>query len=497
MKRYIYIILFTAALISSSCTKKGQTVHPDAPTHIFLKGAVSTDHAGIFVTDINTDLTTKRYIDNEEFVRSGDHFKGAYGKQIPKKARFTAYSPYKTAILEESVQETVIGVHEDQSSLYNYIASDMTFGMADISDTSADSIKINMDKCFALLKFELTSSHIGLEDLSNSLIKVDLARKIEFDFGKAEYGEISDRGIIEPRGRFQINDGKCSGVSCIIVPQQISASDEFLHIRVNGNDATYPIGQDMKFEAGQEYTLTLNINKVGDRYLISFDITTSPWISGEDITIDTDQETDEIEPVTDIDGNEYQVIKVGPQYWMTSNLRVTRYNDGTPIKNITDNGEWDNVLQTKEGAYCYYDNDEEMKGQYGILYNWHAVETEKLCPEGWHVPTLTEFNMLIDEYNGSEFAGEDLKSDSGWKDYQNNEKPEYQGTNKSQFNGLPGGYRTITGDFSNEGKFGYWWCSSTPDSINGDAIYLYYNKPSATPITAFFRTGYSVRCIKY
>jgi uncharacterized protein (TIGR02145 family) len=45
--------------------------------------------------------------------------------------------------------------------------------------------------------------------------------------------------------------------------------------------------------------------------------------------------------VTDIDGNIYPT-KVMPdgKEWMCANLKVTKFNDGTPIPEVTDNTEW-------------------------------------------------------------------------------------------------------------------------------------------------------------
>ena len=91
--------------------------------------------------------------------------------------------------------------------------------------------------------------------------------------------------------------------------------------------------------------------------------------------------------VTDQDGNVYTYVTLGTQIWTTSNLATTKYNDGTPILNLTGTTDWSGDTT---GAYCWYNNNIVNKPNYGGLYNWHAVNTGILAPTGWHIPTNTE-----------------------------------------------------------------------------------------------------------
>lgn len=91
------------------------------------------------------------------------------------------------------------------------------------------------------------------------------------------------------------------------------------------------------------------------------------------------------EIVTDIDGNSYKTIKIGNQLWMAENLRATKLNDGTKIPYVPDKLTWSKL---NIPAYCWENNNESDKNKkYGALYNWYTVETGKLCPIGWHVPS--------------------------------------------------------------------------------------------------------------
>src|ERR1035437_1944380 len=93
--------------------------------------------------------------------------------------------------------------------------------------------------------------------------------------------------------------------------------------------------------------------------------------------------------IKDYDNNIYSSIDIGIQTWMVENLKTTHFNDGTSIQLLTVNLEWKNNLS--QSAYCWYynivPNLKITDNNYGALYNWYAVNTNKLCPTGSHVPS--------------------------------------------------------------------------------------------------------------
>jgi uncharacterized protein (TIGR02145 family) len=102
--------------------------------------------------------------------------------------------------------------------------------------------------------------------------------------------------------------------------------------------------------------------------------------------------------VTDADGNVYQSVRIGNQVWMTENLRVTKYNDGSDIPLDTSRSTW---IATPTPKYCFYNNTTNADSikKYGALYNWYVVDSsnpKKLAPTGWHVPSDAEWNTLQD-----------------------------------------------------------------------------------------------------
>ncbi|MBU4486745.1 MAG: fibrobacter succinogenes major paralogous domain-containing protein [Candidatus Delongbacteria bacterium] len=145
--------------------------------------------------------------------------------------------------------------------------------------------------------------------------------------------------------------------------------------------------------------------------------------------------TGEIGTVTDIDGNVYPTIGIGGQIWMASNLKVTHYRNEEMVPNLTDNAEWS---ATTSGAYCSYNNDPANSVVYGHLYNWYAViDSRNIAPEGWHVPTESEWDKLINWLGGENSAGSRLK-EAGTTHWSLSNS---DATNESEFTALPGGMK--------------------------------------------------------
>jgi len=217
----------------------------------------------------------------------------------------------------------------------------------------------------------------------------------------------------------------------------------------------------------------------------------SSWtVYGEQITFTT--------KLADSDGNLYNTLKIGTQLWMTENLRSTRLNDNTPIPNVTDNTLW---IGTSNPAYCWYNNDFAYKSAYGALYNWYAVNSGKLCPSGWHVPTDDEFKtleqslgMATDQLNLWGTRGTDqgtkLKNQTGWDEGGN-------GTNSSGFSALPGGYRFGgTGEFFLLTTITYFWTSTEHDADRGWYRRLDSSSPAVYRASTSKKGGKYIRCLK-
>ena len=215
-------------------------------------------------------------------------------------------------------------------------------------------------------------------------------------------------------------------------------------------------------------------------------------------------------------GYNYATVEIGSQCWFAENLKYIPddkyFSSPSEVSAFCDyigSCIWwcgDNVSCENQGGQWIDNNNqyyyvhgfiggsiEEGKMQqnyidYGVLYNWHAVDQEDLCPIGWRVATEGEFSILVDYLGGESVAGEKMRVVS------------WNGTNSSGFSALPG---SGCGLFSNgsPGCFpdihsaGYFWLSSSFNDFRAHAFSLVFSNVSINNSTK--TTGRSVRCIKY
>lgn len=197
--------------------------------------------------------------------------------------------------------------------------------------------------------------------------------------------------------------------------------------------------------------------------------------------------------LVDVDGNRYSTIAIGNQVWMAEDLKTTRYYDGTPIPRVENYDEWAELTLP---AYSWYNNDTAKREEFGALYNFYAVETGKLCPEGWHVPSDEEWIILESSLGGASNAGGALKEagTDHWK------TPNTGASNESGFTALPGGYRSYNGTFNWMRTYGLWWSSSEKSWYGGPPRVIYrdlrYDGQDMRRNISDKASGLSVRCIK-
>lgn len=185
------------------------------------------------------------------------------------------------------------------------------------------------------------------------------------------------------------------------------------------------------------------------------------------------------QPITDIDNNSYETMPVHRLCWMTSNLRTTRYSDGTTIPFA--------IVY----SYPYDPNNTDNLMTFGRLYNWTsaskaaaATPLQGVCPDGWRLPTQAEFEELSTFYTETQ-----LRSTANWI--------QGAGTNESGFNKQPGGfYNGTTGICERLGASAHFYTADT--QANG-VIYQIsdYSCDSVTyDVTDNPQDGRSIRCVR-
>jgi uncharacterized protein (TIGR02145 family) len=199
---------------------------------------------------------------------------------------------------------------------------------------------------------------------------------------------------------------------------------------------------------------------------------------------------------TDYEGHVYSTVRLGNQEWMNRNLETRYFSNGDKI-NTTDpptlNIEPDDN-PVYQWAYAYSEETLHLIESYGRAYTWYtANDSRKLCPVGWHLPSLNEWNELLTHMGGDELTYRDFRSFSNyqWDSWLNT------GASEGSFQAQMAGFRDINGQYMN-GNYGtFWWCATEATSANGNAVYCgTADNGIVKPTEKNKKYGYSVRCVK-
>lgn len=194
--------------------------------------------------------------------------------------------------------------------------------------------------------------------------------------------------------------------------------------------------------------------------------------------------------VADKEGNVYKTAVIGNRVWMIENLRVTKFRNGEPIPTVSSDisKEIDPKYQ-----WIYEDNESKNLRLYGRLYTWYVIQDARgICPDGFRIPTETDWSSLASYLEGDVVAGGKLKETTTkhWG------KPNHNATNETGFTALPGGYRESDGKYYVNGYRGYWWTGGNSYIFMAWNTSLMYTNYITEKLERIKKNGMSVRCLK-
>jgi uncharacterized protein (TIGR02145 family) len=313
-----------------------------------------------------------------------------------------------------------------------------------------------------------------------------MTKYIDFRVNKVPTPTVSntllDFGLDSTRLKFNI-----SKIGTGTLTYAFSKSQDWITVSPSGGEIT---------DEADTITITVNINKTGlSKRIYKETITVAQYIS-------PDESNDVIIDVYLngfwLDSKYVNLVRIGTQIWMGENLNVGTRIDGS--KDQTNNG-----ISEK---YCYNDVDYNCD-IYGGLYQWNEMmqynpaedtgkvigTTQGICPDGWHIPIIKEWNNITIFLGGDSDAGGKLK-EAGFAHWL---APNKGATNESGFTGLPGGYlQANTTEFFEIGVFGCWRSSvlytGTLDNLR--TPYLRSDNSRFDYGISYPKDGCSVRCVK-
>jgi uncharacterized protein (TIGR02145 family) len=228
------------------------------------------------------------------------------------------------------------------------------------------------------------------------------------------------------------------------------------------------------------------INPAEGLSIYNTDSKTIEVFNGDIWTLNTGKFVCGISQVKDTYGNRYPTALIGTQCWMAQNLSAGIMIPGTQNQ----------ALNSAIEKYCY-GNSSESCDVYGGLYQWREMMgygyggPQGICPDGWHLPTLQEWNTLFNTLGGWTVAGGKLK-EAGSAHWQSPNT----GTNSSGFSARGAGYRDTDATFDNLLLSGSYWTTSEEDETYATALDLGFNTDAVVSSGYNKNTGLSVRCVK-
>lgn len=205
----------------------------------------------------------------------------------------------------------------------------------------------------------------------------------------------------------------------------------------------------------------------------------------------------------DVQGNVYETVKIGNQWWMAENLRCTVFNDSTALDYFERTDGADTLWSENENpAYTFI-----APSSAEMLYNGFVLFADKeIAPEGWHVATdedwktlEKEIGMSYAETSATGWRGEDEANlitslyNIGWP--ANDNENELFGLDEFGFSALPTGCRGYDGRTNIQNNAAFWWAKNETQM---EIAYRYIDIHQKRIFRQYVQPGYAmaIRCVK-
>lgn len=202
------------------------------------------------------------------------------------------------------------------------------------------------------------------------------------------------------------------------------------------------------------------------------------------------------------DGREYQWVRIGTQVWMAENLAwlpdVSPPSEGSSEQPLHYVFRFMGSSVESARKWDFYES-------FGVFYNWPAAMNgadssnrvpsgvRGACPEGWHLPSDAEWEILVNFLGGQYAAGKPLKSVRGWNEFEDNPG---KGSNESGFNAIAAGARHTSEGFYQLGFNAFFWSSTANDDFSAWYRYLGYFHNGVYRYYCNKGYGFAIRCVK-
>lgn len=152
--------------------------------------------------------------------------------------------------------------------------------------------------------------------------------------------------------------------------------------------------------------------------------------------------------------------------WSVKNLNVAHFINGDKIPQAQTAEEWKKAADSKQPAWCYFDNDSSLSDYEGKLYNWYAINDPRgLLSSNLKIPTINDVSNLIRAAGGETKAGNQLKCPLAWEE-------EFEIENYTSFDASPHGYRDNQGNFLSQNEASGYWTQTNDSETSAKILFL-------------------------